>query len=144
MQQLTTIGHAEAQRAIEVISTEVARRGKAAVIAAVDVYGELIAFLRMDGGSLASIRIAQHKAYTAAREGRPSKDIGDRVSDPVKGHDIAYFGDDRYIGWGGGLPVLINGRGAGAIAVSGLPEAEDIEVCGMGIAAIHAMVEDNG
>lgn len=136
MHQLTTIGHAEAQRAIDVISGEVAARGKAAVIAVADVYGELVALLRMDQASLSSVRIAQHKAFTAAREGRPSKAVGERIRDPEKGHDIAYFGDDRYIGWGGGLPVIVDGRCVGAVAVSGLPEAEDIEVCALGIAAI--------
>jgi glc operon protein GlcG len=136
MHQLTTIGHIEAQRAIAVISDEVARRGKAAVIAVADVYGEVIAVLRMDHASLASFRIAQHKAFTAAREGRPSKDIGAMIRHPEHGFDIAYFGDDRYIGWGGGLPVMVDGRCAGAVAVSGLPEAEDIEVCALGVAAI--------
>lgn len=136
MHQLTTIGHDDARRAIDAISAEVARRGKAAVIAVADATGELIALLRMDHASLSSVRIAQHKAFTAAREGLPSKTVGDRVRDPEHGHDIAYFGDTRYIGWGGGLPVIVDGRCAGAVAVSGLPEAEDIEVCALGVAAI--------
>lgn len=136
MHQLTTIGHADAQRAIEVIATEVAARGKAAVIAVADPYGELVAFLRMDHASLASVRIAQHKAFTAARLGMPSKSVGDRIRDPELGHDIAFLADDRYTGFGGGLPVIIDGRCIGAVAVSGLPEADDIEVCALGIAAI--------
>ena len=141
MYEITTIGQAEATLAVEVISTEVARRGKAAVIAVADAYGEIIALLRMDRASITSATIAQHKAFTAAREGRPSKDIGTRIRDTTNGHDIAYFGDARYIGWGGGLPVMVNGRSAGAVAMSGLPEAEDIEICQMAIDQIQAILK---
>ena len=115
--------------AIDAVTTEVEARGKAAVIAVADAYGEIIAMLRMDGASLTSGTIAQKKAFTAAREGRPSKAVGDRIRDPERGHDVAFYGDDRYIGWGGGIPVIVNGVCCGAVAISGLPEAEDIEIC---------------
>ena len=49
---------------------------------------------------------------------------------------MAYFGDRRYIGWGGGLPVLLNGVVVGAVAVSGLPEEEDMELAALGVRAI--------
>jgi glc operon protein GlcG len=49
---------------------------------------------------------------------------------------MAYFGDRRYIGWGGGLPVTINGEVVGAVAVSGLSEMEDIEIAQAGVNAI--------
>lgn len=51
---------------------------------------------------------------------------------------MAYYGDRRYIGWGGGLPVTIAGQVVGAVAVSGLPEMVDIEVAQIGVAAILA------
>jgi glc operon protein GlcG len=52
---------------------------------------------------------------------------------------MAYFGDARYIGWGGGVPVRLDGVVVGAVAVSGLPELEDIELAQLGVAAIiHA------
>jgi glc operon protein GlcG len=136
MQTLHTLSHTDAQRAIEAIQQELIRRGKAAVIAIADEHGEMIALLRMDGAPLASILIASNKAWTAARERKPSKDIGVRVRDPEHGFDIAYFGDPRYIGWGGGLPVWANGGVVGAVGVSGLPEAEDIELAEIGVQAI--------
>jgi glc operon protein GlcG len=49
---------------------------------------------------------------------------------------MAYFGDPRYIGWGGGLPVVMEGTVVGAVAVSGLPEQEDMELAQIGLAAI--------
>ncbi len=136
MLQLYSLGATEAQRALAAIQVELIKRGKAAVIAVADPHGELIALLRMDGAPLQSVTIASHKAFTAAREHKPSRDVGQRVRDPERGYDIAYHGDARYIGWGGGLPVIINGETVGAVAVSGLPEAEDIEMATLGVAAI--------
>jgi glc operon protein GlcG len=49
---------------------------------------------------------------------------------------MAYFGDSRYIGWGGGVPVIIEGTVVGAVGVSGLPEQEDMVLAQMGVEAI--------
>jgi len=49
---------------------------------------------------------------------------------------MAYYGDTRYIGWGGGIPVIIEGKVIGAIAVSGLTEDEDIELAKIGLSSI--------
>jgi glc operon protein GlcG len=136
MKQIHTLGHADAQRAIEAIQQELMRRGKAAVIAVTDAHGELIALLRLDGAPLPSILNASNKAWTAARERKPSKEIGQAAREPKDGFDMAYFGDPRYIGWGGGLPVWVNGEVVGAVGVSGLPEAEDMELAQVGAAAI--------
>ncbi len=136
MYQITTLGHADARRAIDAIAAELERRGKAAVVVVADSHGELIALLRADGAPLPSILIAQNKAWTAARERKPSGEIGRKSRDPERGFDMAYFGDPRYIGWGGGLPVIVDGQVIGAVAVSGLPEAEDIELARLGVAAL--------
>lgn len=137
MNQVTSLGAAEAQQAIAVIQAKIAKRGKAAVIVVADPHGELIALLRMDGAALPSITIAMNKAYTAARKGEPTRDLGQKARDPEDGFDIAYYGDPRYVGWGGGLPVIVNGQVVGAIAVSGLPEAEDIEMATLGVKTIE-------
>jgi glc operon protein GlcG len=130
------IDYAEARQAIDAIHSEVLKRGKAGVIAVCDPHGELIAFARMDGAPFSSINIAIHKAYSAARERKPSKDIGNAARLPENGFDIGYFGDPKFTGWGGGVPVWKANKVVGAIAVSGLPEAEDIELAGMGVSAI--------
>lgn len=135
-----TLGHADAQLALAVMEREVVRRGGVAVLAVADSHGELIALLRMDGAKLASTTIAANKAYTAAREQVPSKSIGQRARDAKDGFDIAYFGDDRFVGWGGGVPVMINGACAGAVAVSGLPEAVDIEIAAFAADALVAAI----
>jgi glc operon protein GlcG len=132
------IEYAEARRAVDIICAEILRRGKKGVVAVCDPHGDLIAFARMDGAPLPSITIAMNKAYSAARERKPTKEIGNAARDSEKGFDIGYFGDPRFTGWGGGVPVWKNGSVVGAIAVSGLPQAEDIELAEMGVAALTA------
>ncbi len=136
MHQMTTLGHAEAQRAIQAIQAELQKRGKAAVIAVADAHGELIGLLRIDGAPLPSIVIAANKAWTAARERMPTRELGQTARDPVTGFDMAYYGDSRYVGWGGGVPVIIDGAVVGSVAVSGLPEQEDMDLAAIGVAAI--------
>ena len=123
-----TLSYVDAKGIIETISAEVTKRGKAAVIVVADAHGELLALARMDGAPLSSIAIATNKAWSAARERKPSKEIGTAARDRDKGFDIGYFGDPKFTGWGGGVPVWKDGKVAGAIAVSGLPQEEDIEL----------------
>ena len=136
MRRVTTLDYADARTAVDAIRRELDRRGKAAVLAAADAHGELIVLERMDGAPLPSILIAANKAWTAAREGKASRDLGQAARDPVDGFDLAYFGDARYIGWGGGVPVRVDGAVVGAVAVSGLPEHEDMEVAEIGVRAV--------
>jgi glc operon protein GlcG len=133
MRTTYTIDYSEARLIIERIVKRASEMGKAAVVAVADSHGELIAFARMDGAPISSIRIAANKAWTAARERKPTKDIGDKVRNPEKGHDIAYYGDPRFVGWGGGIPVWRNGEVAGAVAVSGLSSSEDIALATFGL-----------
>ena len=136
MNRIVNLGYEEAQIAISTIEAELRNRGKTAVIVVADAQGELIALARLDGAPLPSILIATNKAWTAARERKPSRDIGQAARDPQDGFDLAYFGDRRYIGWGGGVPVVMDGEVVGAVAVSGLTESEDMELAELGIAAL--------
>ena len=136
MAATVTLTLEDARRALDVILPELKRRALSAVITVADDHGELIALLRMDGAPFSSIAIAMNKAYTAARERKPTKEIGRAARHPETGFDIAYFGDPRIIGWGGGVPVVIGGAVVGAVAVSGAPEAVDMELAALGVAAI--------
>ena len=136
MQHTLCLGHAEAQRAIQAIEAEARQRGKAVTIAVADAHGELIGLLRLDGAPLASVVIATNKAWTAARERKPTWDIGQRSRHPETGFDLANYGDPRYVGWGGGLPVWVEGGVVGAVAVSGLTQQEDVELAQVGVDAI--------
>jgi glc operon protein GlcG len=133
MERVPVLGDAEAMRAVLAIRAEAARRGVAAVIAVADAHGELLAFLRMAGAPLESGPIATNKAFTAARLRKPSRALGESVR--AKGHDTVWWGDPRYLGWGGGMPVAVEGQVVGAVAVSGLSQDEDEELANLGIAA---------
>jgi glc operon protein GlcG len=54
---------------------------------------------------------------------------------------MAYYGDPRYIGWGGGVPVVVAGTVVGSIAVSGLSQEEDMELAGMAVEAVVEAIE---
>jgi glc operon protein GlcG len=134
----STIAYGDARQALDAIRDEVLRRGKTAVIAVCDVHGDLIAFARLDGAPLSSITIAMNKAYSAARERKATREIGKAARNAEKGFDIGYFGDPRFTGWGGGVPIWNDGKVLGAVAVSGLPQEEDIELAEMGAALLSA------
>ena len=138
MRTLRTLDYSEAKRAIDLIVDKALQMRKAAAIAVADSHGDLIAFVRMDGAPVSSIRIAMNKAWTAARERKPTTEIGEKVKHPEKGHDIAYYGDPNYVGWGGGLPVWKDGEVVGAVAVSGLSSSEDIDLAALGAELLAA------
>jgi glc operon protein GlcG len=136
MRIVQTLDYSEARRAVDLIIEKALQMQKAAAVAVADAHGDLICLARMDGAPVSSIRIAINKAWTAARERKATKEIGEKVKHPEKGHDIAYYGDPQYVGWGGGLPVWKNGEVVGAIAVSGLSSQEDVALATLAVELI--------
>ncbi|MGA2743283.1 MAG: heme-binding protein [Candidatus Sulfotelmatobacter sp.] len=136
MRTVHTIDYTEARRAVDLIVEKVSQMQKAVAVAVADAHGDLICLARMDGAPVSSINIATNKAWTAARERKPTREIGDKVKHPEKGHDIAYYGDPKYVGWGGGVPVWKNGEVVGAVAVSGLSSNEDVQLATLGVELI--------
>jgi glc operon protein GlcG len=130
MYQRYHLSHLDALKVVAAIQAELEKQGKGAAIAVTDTQGELLAFLRIDGCKLPSIAIAINKAFTAAREQTESKIIGD--SSRKNEFPMTNYGDLRYNAWGGGVPILYQGQTVGAVAVSGLSEAEDMELAHMG------------
>ncbi|MCL1693675.1 MAG: heme-binding protein [Actinomycetia bacterium] len=133
MDTINRLGHSDALVILDAIRGELERTGRGAAVAVVDDHGELLAFVRTDGCRLPSITIAMNKAYTAAREQAESKAIGE--ASKTEGFPMTNFGELRYVSWGGGVPISVDGRVVGAIGVSGLPEAEDMELARLGVAA---------
>jgi glc operon protein GlcG len=120
------LSHAEAQAMIDALRRKLEADKKAAAIAVADSHGELIAFLRMDGCHLPPGQIAMNKAFTAARERNPSGAIGEESR--TRPFPMTNYGDLRYTGWAGGLPVIVGGQVVGAIGISGLDEAAESEL----------------
>ena len=134
MHQKYRLSHKDAQEIITIIQAHLEQAGQGAAVAVVDAHGELISFLRTDGCPYPSVNNAIHKAFTAARERTTSKSIGEAAQ--AEGFPITNFGDLRYTGWGGGIPILHEGHVVGAVGVSGLPELVDIELATMGAGLI--------
>jgi glc operon protein GlcG len=140
MRNPPVLDYSEAKKIIDLITDKAAQMQKSVVVAVTDPHGELIAFARMDGAPISSIRIAANKAWTAARERKTTEEIGEKVRHPEKGHDIAYYGDPKFVGWGGGLPLWKDGSVAGAVAVSGLSSREDIELATLALELVGAQL----
>ena len=130
MYQRYHLSHLDALKVVSAIQAELEKQGKGAAIAVTDTQGELLAFLRIDGCKLPSIAIAINKAFTAAREQKESKIIGD--SSKKNEFPMTNYGDLRYNAWGGGVPIVYQGQTVGAVGVSGLAEAEDMVLAQMG------------
>lgn len=126
MRSVPELSHADAMRLIEGVRSELERDGLGATVVVADAHGELIALLRTDGCPLPSITNACNKAFTAARERTESANIGKKSR--TDGFALTNFGDLRYTGWGGGVPLVIEGHVVGAIGISGLPEESDIRL----------------
>ena len=139
MRTIRVIDFAEAHKIVDTIAAKVREQSKGAVIVVADNHGEPILFARMDGAPISSVRIALNKAWTAARELKTTKEIGEKARHPEKGFDIAYFGDPKFVGWGGGVPVWRGGEVVGAVAVSGLPQDDDIALATFGAGLVSEL-----
>ena len=104
------------------------------VITVVDEGGNLIAQERMDGALLASIAISRGKAYTAVALKMPTETLAGltQPTQPLFGINTI---DDKIVIFGGGLPIVENGRIVGGIGVSGGSVEEDISVVTAGLSA---------
>lgn len=130
----SVLSHADAMRILNAVLAGIKERGVTAAVAVADDHGELLAFARTDGCLLAPIVIAQNKAFTAARERRPSRVVGDSAR--AGNWQFTNFGDPRYTGFGGGVPIVVAGRVVGGVGVSGLTDAEDEELALIGAAVV--------
>ncbi len=122
MLKRTEIGYLEARELVGVVADKLEADGLGAAVAIVDAHGELVAFLRTDGCPLPSVKISISKAFTAARERKESRALGD--ASRKEDFPLTNFGEIGYTGWGGGVPLVVDGQVIGGLGISGLPEEE--------------------
>lgn len=121
-----------AKRAVEAAEKEAVRRGATMVIAVVDDGGQLILLERLDDTQVASVEVGIGKARTAAIFRRPSKVFEDQIRDGR----VAALALPGATPLQGGIPIIIDGKVAGAIGVSGNTPQEDEEIAIVGASAI--------
>ena len=94
-------------------------------VVVVDESGVTKELLRMDGAPLVSVQTATNKAYRAAAIGMPPDDFYAAIASDEAA--VTEFGTRPGLALiAGGLPVLIDGKVAGAIGVAGaMTAAED-------------------
>ena len=103
-------------------------------VAVADSGGNLVAFQRMDGAMLASIKIAEHKARAAATFRRETKVFEDAINLMHLNYALAF---DGIIASRGGIPLIDNGMIIGAIGCSGGTDSQDEIVSKAGAAVVN-------
>jgi glc operon protein GlcG len=129
-----------AQAVIHSAVAEARKRGWDMNLAVVDSGGNLVAFQRMDGAMLASIRIAEHKARAAATFRRPTRVFEDGINLMHLNYLLAF---DGVIASRGGIPLIEQGSIIGAIGVSGGADSQDEIVSDAGAAVINQLAATN-
>ena len=125
--------------ALQAAAAKARQLGHAMSICLTDGGGVPTAALRMDGATDMTRCLAEDKAYTSANLKAPTHALWDLIkSDPPLLHGLP--GTRRAIVFGGGYPIIENGKVIGAIGVSGGHYSDDMEVARAGLAAIGAPV----
>jgi glc operon protein GlcG len=124
----------QARKAIEAAEAEAKKNGWLMAIAVVSSGGHLVSFAKMDQTQFASIKIAQHKARTAATFRRPTKAFQDGLA--ANPANVYLLTLDDVIASEGGIPLMRDGKIIGAIGCSGGTGAQDGQVCKAGVDTI--------
>jgi glc operon protein GlcG len=125
----------QAEAVIHAAISEATKRNWKMNLAVADSGGNLVAFKRMDGAMLASIRIAEHKARAAATFRRPTRIFEDGIQLMRLNYLLAF---DGVIASRGGIPLIERGAIIGAIGCSGGTDSQDEIVSQAGAAVVNA------
>ncbi len=126
MLQIDRLSFDEAWRLIDGAEAHAREIGVAMCVAVVDESGNLIAFKRMDGAKVLSVRLADDKAFTAAVSKRPTHEYNEICVPGSLVFGIHTSSDGRFSTVGGGYPVVVGDAVIGAIGVSGGAAEQDM------------------
>lgn len=115
--------HKGAMVLLEAAVAHAEKMGVPQCIAIVDEGCNLMAFVRMDGARVLSIKSSQRKAMTAATTGKPTGEI-----DPAIELKLAVVTDGDMVNLKGGLPIIVDGIVIGGIGVGSGRGEQDLEV----------------
>ena len=119
---------------------EAKKIGVSMVISVVDEGGNLIAIHRMDDAWLASIDIAQNKAWTSVALKMPSANLADATVPAAELYGLNTTNNGRLVVFGGGIPLEIDGKVVGAVGVSGSTVPHDVQVAEAAVKAFNNSV----
>jgi uncharacterized protein GlcG (DUF336 family) len=104
------------------------------VITILDSGGNLVMTHRLDGAQFGSVEVAREKAYSAVAFRRPTKVFEDALAQG--GANLRLLGLGGANPLDGGWPIVIDGKIAGGIGVSGVTGAQDAQIGRAGIDAL--------
>jgi uncharacterized protein GlcG (DUF336 family) len=123
--RMVVAAHAEAERQSILVSAAV-----------VDAGGHLVAFGRMDGAEIAGPVLAVDKAYTAVANRTATSELAKLAAPGGELFGLHANGGGRFVIFGGGVPIVVDGIVVGGVGVSGASAAQD-EACAL--AALTAL-----
>ncbi|ALX47688.1 GlcG/HbpS family heme-binding protein [Lentibacillus amyloliquefaciens] len=98
------------------------------VITVLDEGGNLIATHRMDDAWLASIDIAQNKAWTSVALKMSTSNLAEATVPKAELYGLNTTNNGRIVVFGGGIPLIQDGKVVGAVGVSGSSVDHDCQV----------------
>jgi len=104
------------------------------VITILDSGGNLVMAQRLDGAQFGSVEVAREKAYSAVAFRRPTKVFEDLVAQG--GANLRILRLSGAMPLDGGWPIVIDGKIAGGIGVSGVTGAQDAQIGKAGVDAL--------
>lgn len=125
-----------ARRIMAAAEAEAAANRWPMVIAIVDSGGHLVMLHRLDQAQHGSLVLARLKAETAVNFKRPTRMFEDALS--AGGFGLRVLSMPNVSALEGGLPLIVDGQVVGAIGVSGMQPAQDVQVAAAGVAAVSA------
>lgn len=125
--------HDGALKALNAAMDKARELGVGQNITIVDEGGNLLAFVRMDGAKLLSIRTSHKKALSAASHRMPSGGLLPELEVKL---GLATGGELTNLE--GGFPIIIEGIPVGAIGVGSGTGAQDVEVAKAALRALGA------
>lgn len=138
MTHVTEITLDDATEVVAAATERAEEMGVPMCIAVMDDGANLVAFHRMDGALLASIDIAQDKAYTAVSLEMDTETVWE-VSQPGESlYGLGETNDGRIVTFGGGIPLETDGTVVGAVGVSGGSAEEDVTVASAAVEAFES------
>ena len=98
------------------------------VISVVDQGGNLVALQRMDDALLVSVDISKNKAYTAAAVKVSTEALATAAAPGGELFGLHVADNSRIVIFGGGIPLVVDGKVVGGVGVSGGSVEQDV-VC---------------
>jgi len=128
----TSITLEQASYLISQVEEKAKKMGVKAVVAVMNSGANPVAIHCMDDSFLASFDIAFHKAYTAVALKMPTIQLKELAQPGGSLYGIQNTNQGKIVIFGGGEPLVHNGRVLGGLGVSGGTEDEDTEIARYG------------